>query len=141
MVDEISHLHPRARRLLLPIYGLDQALVSGVLITTIAVGCLVLAPDATPYVAGGALLGIWLYSGPHAPVVARVSPSLRGRIIEVLDAEWRRSDREDCWVPRVARWRRWEYVQICLLERAGDLIITGPETNVRPLLAAAREAL
>jgi hypothetical protein len=139
-MEEITHLHPRLRRFLLPVYGRDQAIVVGLLITAISVGCLILDPPATPYLVGGALLGMWFVSGPHAPVSARVPPSLKHSIVEILDFEWRRSEIPDCWVPRVARWRRWGYVRICIEEQPGVLIVTGPETNVRPLLACAREA-
>ena len=98
---EINHLHPRIRRFLLPIYGLDQAISTAALLVIVVLGCLLLEPAATGYVAGGALVGIWVVSWPHAPVAARVSPSLRSSIVQVLDEEWRRSDHRGCWVPGV----------------------------------------
>ena len=136
----ITHLHSKARRFLLPIYGPDQAIFTAVLGALVIVGCLAVDPAATPYLAGGAMLGMWFMAGPHAPVLAEVSPSARNVIEEILDAQWKRSATPSCWVPRGPRWLRWGYVRICLEERTDRLIVTGPETNVRPLLAAAGQA-
>ena len=137
----ITHLHSRMRRFLLPIFGVDQAIFCGTLVAVVVVGCLASDPVATPYLVGGALVGMWFVAGLHAPVSAQVSLSSKDAIIETLDAHWRRSGTDRCWVPRVARWRRWGYVQICLQELPGVLIVTGPETNVRPLLARAEAPL
>lgn len=126
---------------MLPVFGLDQAIFSAVLMAIAVVGCLALEPAATPYVAGAGLLGMWFVARPHAPVSARLPSSSKGAIIEILDERWRRSGLQDCWVPRSARWRRWGYVRICLAEQPGILVVTGPETNIRPLLAAARQAV
>jgi hypothetical protein len=133
---EVKYRHSFLRRLLLPIYGPDQAIFTAVVISLVALVCFSLEPAAAPYVIGGSIIGGWLKSYPHAPVSVRVPNSRRVAATRILDTHWHRAETGDCWVPRASRWRRWGYVKICLKDASdGELIISGPRANVLALVA------
>lgn len=128
------------RRLLWPMYSLDQTVCTLSLIASIGVIVFSLDRDATIYVIVGTTIVTWISAYRHAPVCVLLPRPAYAAAVRVLDRHWRRSDRDNCWVPRATRWRRWSHVMICLLDnKEQGFTIEGPCSNVTSLVSDLKE--
>jgi hypothetical protein len=138
---KITYRHSLMRRMLWPMYSIDQTFFTVVMLGLVAAATFLFYAEATFFVVAGCVIAIWGLSFRHAPISARVRGSARPRASEILDNYWAPSARRECWVPRAARWRRWNFVEICIATAGDDIIISGPRSNVIPLIADLEDEL
>jgi hypothetical protein len=139
-VPRISLIHGSARQLLLPIYGLDQAIVAAGMMLVMLILLLMFDPEAAPFVLVGGWVGIWITQAKAAPARATVPSDWRPALIATLErVGWRPDPDTSRWVPPAARWARWSFVEIRLESVGSDLQVTGPDNNLTPLLELAAE--
>ena len=134
-MTEITHCHALSRRVLWPIYSADQAILTVAVIGAIAALFALLDSRAAPFVTVGSIIVVWILNYRHSPIRVRIPRSVRANAVEILDEYWMRTGRTECWVPRAARWRRWGFIEICITDTDNEIIITGPQTNVLPLIS------
>ena len=135
-------IHGSARQLLLPIYGLDQAVVAGCVMLGVLILMSRLDPEAAPIVMLGSWIGIWVTQAKAAPARVTVPAHWRSALTTTLEnAGWCPCPDSTRWVPPGPRWLRWGFVEVRLELVGSELRVTGPDNNLTPLLQSAAKIL